>query len=140
MEGALAHHYYVTGENQSSDSKTRTGVNESRAKYIGLFATQAVRHPTHHKHRWILRISSFNSPGAVGSQRKPPDAPTTPEGVAGLHLHNDGTSTSQRRDTTLHGQHKLDKEPLPLVLSYPIISASMLPSQERRDTGRLACP
>jgi hypothetical protein len=63
-----------------------------------------------------------------------------PEGALGLHLCNDGTLTIQWHNTTPRRQHKTDKEPLPLVLSYYIRSASMLHSLERHGTGRLACP
>jgi hypothetical protein len=138
MEGGSTHRYLCHGRKPKRWFETHTQVNEWQAKHVGLFATRVVRRPTHHEQRWILCISSINPPGAVGSRRKPPGAPTTLEGVSSLHLHNDGSSTSRRRDPTLCGQHKSDKEPLPLVLLYPIILTSRLPSHKLCGTGRLA--
>jgi hypothetical protein len=120
--------------------KTHTRVNEWWAKYIGFFAARAVRHPIQHEKRLVPSTGIINPLGTVGTRWQQPGVPAAQEGASRLHLSNDRTSTSWQCDTTLHRQHKVDKELFSLVLLYPTISASKLPSQGQRDMGRLAHP
>jgi hypothetical protein len=118
---------------------THTQANERHANCIGLFAARAVQCPTLHEQGLIKSTRNTNPPIVVGNQGRQSIAFATPKEVCDLHLRDSGTSTSRRCDTTLRGQHKSDKEPLPLVLSS-IILANMPPGQERHDMDRLAHP
>jgi hypothetical protein len=54
----------------------------------------------------------------LGSRGEQPDAPTIPEGVFDLHLHNGGTPTSWQHDANNMNQIRNHFPQLLLVLTY----------------------